>query len=78
MHISEVEDKTAAALAEADLVDDFYHQNIQAAAKKLVKQGQSGVTFDFQLPSGATVWSIEGVHILMRDEEQILVTMISV
>jgi hypothetical protein len=50
----------------AELNDDDVQQTIKLAAKQLVKQGQGGVTFDFELPGGAIVWS--------SGEEQILST----
>jgi hypothetical protein len=70
MHISEVEDKTAAALAEADLVDDFYHQSIQAAARKLVAGWKGAWEYQTQYGSGATLWTHQENALLIQRDEQ--------
>ena len=54
-HISEIKDKSAKNLATANLIDDWYHNNIQKAAIEEAKTNPLSI-YGGQYASGGVFW----------------------
>lgn len=54
-HISEIKDKSAASLATANLIDDWYHNNIRVAATEKAKINPTAI-YGGQYASGNVFW----------------------